>query len=85
MNSFGKKVVVDSNVGSYNTNSFRGTKLKKPEEKTTKLLESLNPKPMFKFENKDKLEIADAKKVKPKLLTSKLPLAFFIDNMSKNR
>ena len=83
MNLFTKKAQTESNTGSYNTNSFRGTKVKKPDEKSTRILESLNPKPMLIFDQK--VEQSDVKKVQPKLLTSKLPSAFNINLRSKKR
>ena len=85
MNYSSKKENVEFSKNSYHTNSFRGTKLQKPEEKIAKLLESLNPKPMLIFENKDKTELTDQKKVKPKLLTSKLPSDFHVNNKVKKK
>jgi hypothetical protein len=85
MNFFTKKAPTNetSEKGNYH-NSFRGTKIKKPEEKT-KILESLNPKPMLIFDNKEKSETSDLKKVQPKLLTSKLPSAFNLSNSKTKR
>jgi hypothetical protein len=86
MNFFAKKATItESNEKSKYHNSFRGTKIKKPDEKTPKLLESLTPKPMLIFDNKEKSEVFDSKKVQPKLLTSKLPSAFTLSNSKAKR